>query len=139
MEPLQPCPRMFPWRLQVPLTAHVYWEEEDPEATLPRPSQQLQKPPHLEWKEGPKLVWLVGSRCFLAFLAQKRPQPRLGLGLPPKSEHSRFDIQQGPVSGRYPQSRLHRRRNHVVRPHPQPSWPLLLPSRPQLLASQHDF
>ena len=77
VEPLWPCPRMFPLKLQVPLTAPTDWEEEGPEAMLPRPGQQLQRPPHLEWKEGPRLVWQVGSRCFLAFSTQKKPQPRL--------------------------------------------------------------
>ena len=41
MEPLRPCPRMFPLKFQVPLTAHADWEEENLEATLLGPGQQL--------------------------------------------------------------------------------------------------
>ena len=77
VEPLRPCSMMFPLKLQIPLVAPADWEEEGPKAILPRPDQQSQKPPHLEWKEGSRLVWLVGSKCFLAFSAQKKPQPRL--------------------------------------------------------------
>ena len=41
MEPLRPCSRMFPLKLQALLTAHANREEEDPEAALPQLGQQL--------------------------------------------------------------------------------------------------
>ena len=85
---------------------------------LPGLDQQLWRPHHLEWREELRLVWLEGSRHFLAFSARKRPQPQLSLRLPPKSEHSRYDIRQGPVLGGCPQSRPRQRRNHAIQPRP---------------------